>query len=68
MHLKIPLLSRGLKVSNSKPGCKLSALDLFVKSIQPLAFSYQAQSDKRFLQLLISELNPCFTAGKQIGV
>jgi hypothetical protein len=26
MHLKIPLLSRGLKLSNSKPGCRVSAL------------------------------------------
>jgi hypothetical protein len=26
MHLKIPLSSHGLKLSNSKPGCKVSAL------------------------------------------
>ncbi len=31
MHLKIPLLSRGLKVSNSNPGCRVSALHFFVK-------------------------------------
>ncbi len=31
MHLKIPLLSRGLKLSNSKPGCRVSALHFFVK-------------------------------------
>ncbi len=31
MHLKIPLLSQGLKLSNSKPGCRVSALHFFVK-------------------------------------
>jgi hypothetical protein len=31
MHLKIPLLSRDLKVSNSEPGCRVSALRFFVK-------------------------------------
>ncbi len=31
MHLKIPLLSRGFKLSNSKPRCRVSALHLFVK-------------------------------------
>jgi hypothetical protein len=31
MHLKITLLSRGLKLSNSKPGCGVSALHFFVK-------------------------------------
>jgi hypothetical protein len=31
MHLKIPLLSRGLKLSNSEPGCEVSALDFIVE-------------------------------------
>ncbi len=31
MHLKIPLSSRGLKLSNSKPGCEVSAHNFFVK-------------------------------------
>ncbi len=31
VHLRIPLLSRGLKLSNSKPGCRVSALHFFVK-------------------------------------
>jgi hypothetical protein len=31
MHLKIPLLSRGLKLSNPKPGCRVSALHFSVK-------------------------------------
>jgi hypothetical protein len=38
MHLKIPLLSWGWKLSNSKPGCRVSALDFFVKKITPMAF------------------------------
>jgi hypothetical protein len=31
MHLKIPLSSWDLKLSNSKPGCWASALHFFVK-------------------------------------
>ncbi len=31
MHLKIPLSSRASKLSNSKPGCRVSAPHLFVK-------------------------------------
>jgi hypothetical protein len=31
MHLTIPLLSRGLILSISKPGCRVSALHFFVK-------------------------------------
>jgi hypothetical protein len=31
MHLKIPLLTWCLKLSNSKPGCRVSALHFFVK-------------------------------------
>jgi hypothetical protein len=31
MHLKIPLPSQGLILSNSKPGCRVSALHFFVK-------------------------------------
>jgi hypothetical protein len=30
MHLKIPLSSQGLKLSNSKPGCRVSTLHFFV--------------------------------------
>ncbi len=31
MHLKIQPLSQGLKFSNSKPGCRVSAIHFFVK-------------------------------------
>jgi hypothetical protein len=31
MHMKIKLLSQGLRWSNSKPGCRVSALHFFVK-------------------------------------
>jgi hypothetical protein len=31
MYLKMPLLSRGLKLPNSKPGCRVSALHFFMK-------------------------------------
>ncbi len=58
IHLKIPLLSRGLILSNSKPaGCRASALHFFVKT-PPMAFWHWAQSDKCFFQHLIPELTP----------
>jgi hypothetical protein len=37
MHLNIPLSSRGLKLPNSKPVCRVSALHFFVKSHQWLS-------------------------------
>jgi hypothetical protein len=36
MHLKIPLSSRDLKLSNSKPGYKVSVLHLFAKKMPPM--------------------------------
>jgi hypothetical protein len=38
MHLKIPLYSRGLELSISKSGCKVSALHFLVEYIPPTAF------------------------------
>ncbi len=57
MHLKIPFLSRGLKFSNSKPGCRVSVFHIFfVESIN----GYLASSSFRwlffFFQLLIPGL------------
>jgi hypothetical protein len=46
MHLKIPLSSRGLKLSNSKPGYRVSALHFFLKKIPPMTSWRQAHSDK----------------------
>jgi hypothetical protein len=40
-----------LKLSNSKPGCRVSALHHFVKQIPTMAFWHQAQSSKCFFQL-----------------
>jgi hypothetical protein len=45
MHLKIPLSSRGLKMSNCNPRCGVSALHFFVKSISPIAFWHPVHSD-----------------------
>ncbi len=50
--LKIPLLSLGLKLSNSKPGCRVSALHFFVKQIPPMAIWHRAYSHKCFFSLL----------------
>ncbi len=68
MHLKIQLLSRGLKLSNFKPGCRVSGLHFSVKEIPPMAFWHRARSDKCFFSASYSKINPSFTAGGQIGV
>ncbi len=58
MHLKIPFFSKGLRISNSKPGCKVSAPHYFVKWIPPMAFWNRAHSEKCFFQPFIPELTP----------
>ncbi len=58
MHLKIPLLNWGLKLSNSKPGCRVSALHFVVELISPMAFWHSALSYKCSFQLLIPVLTP----------
>jgi hypothetical protein len=49
MHLKIPPLSQGLKLSNSKRGCRVSAPRFFLIWIPFLASRHRAYSDKWFL-------------------
>ncbi len=57
--MKIPLLSRGLKLPNSKPGCRVSAPHFFVKKkILPMAFWHRGHSDECLFQLLIPGLTP----------
>ncbi len=69
MHLKIQLLSRGLKLSNSKPCCRVSALYFFILLMPPMSFRHKAHSDKCFFKLFFySRINPCFTAWRQRGV
>jgi hypothetical protein len=58
MRLRLPLLSGALKLSKSKPGCKVSALHLFVKWIPLMAFWHRAHSETCFFQLLIPGLTP----------
>ncbi len=65
MHLKSQLLIWGSKLSNSKRGCRVSALDFFVKEIPQMAFWHRAHSDKCFFSFLFQYR---FNAGKLIGV
>jgi hypothetical protein len=53
--LKTLLLSQGLKLSNSKPGCRVSALLFFVKYVPPMAFWHQAESDKCLFSFLFQD-------------
>ncbi len=47
-----------MKLSNSKPGCRASALHFFVKWMPSMAFWHRAHSDTCFLQLLTPGLTP----------
>jgi hypothetical protein len=69
MHLKMLLLSWGLKLSNSKPCCEFSSsLHSFLKYLPPMVSWHQAQSVKCIFWVFCSKINPCFRAGEQIGV
>ncbi len=57
MHLKILLTSRGLKLSKSKPGCRVSALQFFVIFIPPMAFWLRAHSGECFFSFLSRDLH-----------
>ncbi len=59
MHMKIPLLSRGLKLMSSKAGCKVSALHFSVKLIPQMAFWHRANSDGCFF-IFLSQDEPVF--------
>jgi hypothetical protein len=49
------VVSRGLKSSNLKPRCRISALDYFVKKMPTMAIWHQTQSDKCFIELLFGQ-------------
>ncbi len=55
MHLKILRFSWGLKLSNSKPGCEVSALHFFVNQMPPMAF-WQSSFWLVLLHVLIPRL------------
>ncbi len=66
--MKIPLLSRGLKLSNNKP--RVVEFQLFTSLFNR---HHQRLSDIEFIQkkafsTSYSRINPCFTAGKRTGV
>ncbi len=64
MHLKIPLSSRGLKVSDPKACFRVRAPPSFVKWIPPKASWHWASSDFRYVLFSASfpRINPGFTA------
>jgi hypothetical protein len=68
MHLKIPILSRGLKLSNSKPGCKVSVLHFFWEIEITNGFLTSSLFGKVPSSAFYSRINLCFTARKRIGV
>jgi hypothetical protein len=58
MHLKMQLLSRGLKLSYPDPSCRVPALHFFANKMSPVSFRQRAQSDECFVQLFIPGLIP----------
>ncbi len=57
MHLKIPRsIRRGLEISNSKPGCRVSALHFFVTYISPMSFGIELNHISAFFKLIYSGL------------
>ncbi len=55
MHLKMPLLSQGVKLSNTESACRVAALHLFVEFITPMAFWLRAHSVECFFTLLFQD-------------
>ncbi len=65
MHLKIPLSSQSLRLSKSKPGCRVSTLHIVVKYIPPMTIWHRAH--KCFFQLLIPGLTPVSLLQSELG-
>ncbi len=68
MHLKMQLLSQGLKLSNSKRGCRVSALSLFCEIDTTNGFLTLSSFRSVLFPASYSRIDPCFTVGKRIGV
>ncbi len=59
-HLKIPLLSRGFKLSNSQAGCRVSALHLFLRYTNTVKWSdFDRRYPKMGVFLQSTEATPC---------
>ncbi len=54
MHLKMLLLSKGLKLSIPKPVWRVAALYFFAKYTSPMAFWQENKWDKSLLELIVS--------------
>ncbi len=70
MHLKIPPSSQGLKLSNSKPEYRVSALHFFVKLLPPMASCHRAQWDECFFSFLFLDqpLFHCWKANQGLNL
>jgi hypothetical protein len=58
MHIVRTHWYLSVKLYNSKPDCKVSALHFFVKWLQPMASWPRARSDECFFPILIPGLTP----------
>jgi hypothetical protein len=68
MHLKIPLSSRGLKLPNSKPGWRVSALQLLCEIDTTNGFLTSSSFKFVLFQLLIPGLTPVSLLEIESGV
>jgi hypothetical protein len=68
MHLGANFNMDILKLSNSEPGCSISALCFCVKKTPPLALWHQDISDTYIFCFYYSRVNACPRAGKRVGI
>jgi hypothetical protein len=67
MHLKRPLPRRGLKLSHSKPGCRVSVLPFFNTKIDAIKRFPILSSFRRLLfSVSYSPVNPCLPGGERV--
>ncbi len=64
MHLKTPLLSRGLKLFSSKPGCRVSDLHILLNKFHQWPYDIELNQMSDFLASY-SRINPCSISGKR---
>jgi hypothetical protein len=65
-HLKISLLGRSLKLSNSKPGCRAPAIHCFCKFYQLLSYNELIQTSDFFFSLK-KRADPTDTLGVKLS-
>ncbi len=67
MHLKIVLLSRGLKLSNSKPGCRAQLFTSFWNRYQQLLSDIELIQTSALISFVVPRLTPVSLLESECG-